>query len=389
MGVRSDPIVVTKPKIQVLDAVAVPADALAAFFREVWDREATGESVATARRQAAAANLAEPGVEVPTTVVVAADRVVGYCSSLPVQLWDGHVEHPGYWAKGLMVLPEFRNGPIGYLVLKELVGRLRRSVVLTVAPPSVRLFEALGYANLGVVPNYLCVLRPGRLASRAPLDPLTGRLPEIAVRTVGLAQRSGLLGLAGGTIGLGIRAITWVGGISRMGLEVDRTNRLPSPEELDGLWLLARRSGWSGVVRDSRYLGQRYDGARYHFVSVRDGGILRALAVVQAPRAQTDERVRGLSIGSLSDLIVGRDDTRAGVAAVRGAAAAARAMGGDALLASTPSRWIRRLLLTQAWIPVPGNLRFLVRESDPSRSWPTHLEQWWLMRGDGESDGAL
>jgi len=55
-----------------------------------------------------------------------------------------------------MVLPEYRNGPIGYRVLKELVGQLRRSVVLTVAPASVRLFEALGYANLGVVPNLYC-----------------------------------------------------------------------------------------------------------------------------------------------------------------------------------------------------------------------------------------
>jgi GNAT superfamily N-acetyltransferase len=142
-------IVVTKPKIQILEAAAVPAEALAAFFREVWDQRATAELVSTARRQAAAANLAEPGAEVPTTVVLADDRVVGYRSSLPVELWDGGVSYPGYWVKGLMVLPEYRNGPIGYRVLKELVGQLRRSVVLTVAPASVRLFEALGYANFG------------------------------------------------------------------------------------------------------------------------------------------------------------------------------------------------------------------------------------------------
>ena len=93
-------IVVTKPKIQILDAAAVLAEALAAFFREVWDQRATAALVSTARRQAAAANLAEPGAEVPTTVVLADDRVVGYCSSLPVELWDGVFLTPVTGSKG-------------------------------------------------------------------------------------------------------------------------------------------------------------------------------------------------------------------------------------------------------------------------------------------------
>jgi len=383
------PIAVTKPKIQILDAAAVPAEALAAFFRKVRDQGTTAELVSAARRQAAAANLAEPGVEVPTTVVLADDRVVGYCSSLPVELWDGGVSHPGYWVKGLMVLPEYRNGPIGYWVLKELVGQLRRSVVLTVAPASVRLFEALGYANLGVVPNYVSVLRPGRLASRASVVSLERRLPGVVVRAVRFAQRTGLAELGGGAIGLGVRAATGIYAISQIGLTVDDSDRLPSFTDLDSLWLTARRSGWSGVVRDARYLGQRYTGDRYHFVTVRERGTLRALAVLQAPREQLDERVRGLSLGALSDLVVRHGDSRVAIVATRGAAAVARDLGGDALLASTPSRWIGRLLVSQAWLPVPGNLRFLVRETDSARSWPKRLDGWWLMRGDGESDGAL
>ena len=382
-------IVVTKPKIQILDAAAVPAEALAAFFREVWDQRATAELVSTARRQAAAANLAEPGAEVPTTVVLADDRVVGYCSSLPIELWDGSVSHPGYWVKGLMVLPEYRNGPIGYRVLQELVAQLRRSVVLTVVPASVRLFEALGYANLGVVPNYLSILRPGRLASRAPVASLEGRLPGLVVRAVRFAQRTGLAELGGGAIGLGVRAATGINAISRIGLTVDHADRLPSSGDLDSLWLSACRSGWAGVARNARYLDHRYGRDRYHFVTVREQGTLRALAILQAPREQNDERVRGLSLGALSDLVVRQGDSRAAILATRSAVALARELGGDALLASTPSGWIRRLLVSQAWLPVPGNLCFLVRETDPARSWPTTLERWWLMRGDGESDGAL
>ena len=274
----------TKPKTQILDASAVAAEALAAFFREVWDQGATAALVSTARRQAAATNLAEPGAEVPTTVILADDRVVGYCSSLPIQLWDGDVSHPGYWVKGLMVLPEYRNGPIGYWVLKELAGQLRRSVVLTVAAASVRLFESLGYANLGVVPNYVFVLRPRWLASRAPVGSLEHRLPAVVVRSVRLAQQSGLAGVGAGTVGLGVRAATGVYALSRIGLTVDYADCLPSSSDLDSLWLTANRSGRSGVVRDARYLTQRYTGARYHFVTVRERGTLRALAVLRAPQ---------------------------------------------------------------------------------------------------------
>jgi hypothetical protein len=288
------------------------------------------------------------------------------------------------------VLPEYRNGPIGYFVLKELVGRLPRSVVLTVAPASVRLFEALGYANLGIVPNYVSILRPGRLASKVPIAALGGRLPVLAVRAVRFVQQSGVLGLSGAAVGFGVRAATGVSALCRMGLSVDRVNRLPSSDDLDSLWRAARRSGWSGVVRDARYLGQRYGGQRYKFVTVREHrGTLRALAILQAPREQNDERVRGLSLGALSDLVVKHGDSRAAIVVMRGAAALARDLGGDALLASTPSRWVGRLLVSQAWLPLPGNLRFLVRETDSARTWPTSLEHWWLMRGDGESDGAL
>ena len=382
---RTDvPIVVTKPKIKTLDAAEVPAETLAAFFREVWDQGATAESVATARREAA-----ELGVEVPTVVVLADARVVGYCSTLPIELWDGQVTQPSYWVKGLMVLPGYRNGPIGYLVLKELVSRLRRSVVLTVARPSVRLFEGLGYANLGTVPNYLCILRPGRVASKAPTASLDGRLPDFVARAIRFSQRIGLLALAGWAIGLGLRAATGIYAITEAGLTADYSDHLPSSGDLDSLWLDARRGGWSAVARNARYLNHRYRGDRYRFVTVREGNTLRALAVLRAPQEQNDDRVRGLSLGALSDLVVRPGDSRAAIVATRGAAALGRQLGGDALLASTPSRWIRRLLLSQAWLPVPGNLCFLVRETDPAHQLPTSLGQWWLMRGDGESDGAL
>lgn len=60
-----------------------------------------------------------------------------------------------------MVLPEYRNGPIGFLAVKDLAARLPGSTILTVAPVARRLFSAMGYTDLGSVSNFVRVLRPG------------------------------------------------------------------------------------------------------------------------------------------------------------------------------------------------------------------------------------
>ena len=84
--------------------------------------------------------------------------------------------------KGFMVLPEHRNGPIGYLVLKEAVRRLGIAAVLTVADPSRRLFEAMGFRNLGMLSNQILPLRPARIAASIDAEALgkSRRLPAHA-----------------------------------------------------------------------------------------------------------------------------------------------------------------------------------------------------------------
>src|SRR6266540_1593515 len=120
-------------RIQATLATEEHAGAIAAFYRETWSPDATAESVVAARRQAAAENVVEPGEAPPLALVLDRSRVIACCGSIPQRLWDGVAEHPAYCVKGLMVLPEYRNGPIGFLVGKALAERLSRATVLVVA----------------------------------------------------------------------------------------------------------------------------------------------------------------------------------------------------------------------------------------------------------------
>src|SRR5438552_4326084 len=136
------------------------AAAIATFNRQIWGDGATAEGVLASRRRSATDNVVAPGQPSPSVIVLEGSRVIGYCGSIPQRLWDGVAEHPAYWVKGLMVLPEYRGGPIGLLVVKELAKQLPRATSLVVAPAARRLFSALGWTDLGAVANFVRLLRP-------------------------------------------------------------------------------------------------------------------------------------------------------------------------------------------------------------------------------------
>src|SRR5439155_21678415 len=116
-----------------------------------WGLEVGAGGVLAGWPRAASENRAAPGEVPPVAIVLDGSRVLGYCGSIPHRLWDGVAERPAYWVKGLMVLPEYSRGPIGFLVVKQLATQLTRATALVVAPAARRLFSALGYTDLGAV----------------------------------------------------------------------------------------------------------------------------------------------------------------------------------------------------------------------------------------------
>jgi len=380
-------------RVQAILATDEHADSLAAFYRAAWGGDVTAEAVLAARRQAAAENSAAPGEVPPTAIVLEGTRVLGYCGSIPHRLWDGVAEHPAYWVKGLMVLPEYRRGPIGFLVGKELATQLPRATALVVAPAARRLFSALGYTDLGAVTNFVRPLRLASLARRLDPAELGLGLPRWLAASVRVAQRVGVASLAGAIGGLALRLTAAARGRAPARLTTRCAAELPSGEELDELWRGARRGMAAGPVRDGTYLRWRYgaEGRRYSFISARDGTRLVGVAVLLSPKASPDARLRGVRAATISDIVFAPERADVGLALLAGVERAAGSAegGADAVLCTTSHRALARLLSRRAYVPLAGNVPFFLRDVSGSRRWPSDLASWWLARGDSAADDVF
>lgn len=364
------------------------AAAIAAFYRASWSRDATAESVLANRRQAAAENVAEPGEPPPTALVLDGGRVIGYCGSIPLRLWDGAAERPAYWTKGLMVLPEFRKGPIGFLVCRELAALLPRAVGLVVAPAARRLFTATGFTDLGAIGNFVRLLRPAAVARQLDVGELGLDLPRWLVAAVRVAQRTGLAALAGAGAGVVMDLAAATMRRPARGLTTSWSVDAPSEGELDAVWRSARGALQASAVRDGRYLRSRFaaEEGRYVFCTVRKGMRLAGVAVVRRPSASSDPRLRNVRVATLSDIVFPPEWTDVGLALLGCVSQTARAAGADAILCSTSHPALARLLRRQAYVPLPGNVHVLLHDRSGATSWPQDLAAWWLARGDGEAD---
>ena len=363
--------------------------ALAAFYRDIWDPAATEASVARARAEAAAHNPVAPGSEVPTFLFCQGGVVLGHLSTIPVQLWTGGGERPAYWFIGFMVRPEQRNGPVGALLLREAVKQLELTLSLTVALPSVRLFRATGFQELGIVPNYIRVLRAGNVLRRLDLEAVgLTSLPGPLRAAIGLAQRPALAAVAGSVAQLAVGTLATLRSFGGHGRFARTT---PARSELDPLWEEVRGGMGLLAARDGAYLERRYqtENGPYRAVELHFGGRFRGAAYVREPRADSDPRLKGIRVATLSDLMFPTERPDLGLRLLRGAEIVARELGADALLASLSHRTVPPLLLRRGFVKVGGNLRFLVRDARKELPGATALEDWWVSRGDMNADSVF
>lgn len=381
-----------KPRLEIVRATDEHATPIAAFIREVWDPAATPESVIAARHRLAGENVAEPGVIPPTYIAIQGGKVLGYVTTLAVRLWDGRAtEYPAYLIKGLMVLPEFRGGPIGYHVLKAAAAELPRSAGLAVAAPALRLFTNLGYRDFGAIRNLLRPLAAGRIAQRLDVTALGLASAESTKgRLVRLAQRTGVAGLLGGIGGLGASMAAAGMRLPALGVRSAPFDPAGSAPAVDALWHSVRAGLPSAVVRDSGYLLPRYPAAPgdpYRWVAAYVEGTLRGIAMVRQPRADGDPRLAGIRIATVADMVVSPGDRKVVLALLGEAERSARSTGADALLMSASSPLLQRILLRQLYVPFGGNVHLLFRDAgaDPS-PFGTGVSQWYLTRGDGLAD---
>ncbi len=378
-------------RVRVIPATPEHAQGMAEFFNQNWGSSSTPESVCEGITTAAAGNLAEPGRPLPTFVALQGDRVIGYCSTLSIRLWNGSAEVPAYLAKGLWVLSEFRNGPIGFHVLRALSNSEPLIGALTVNPASRRLFAALGYTDWGALPN---AIRPLSLRDTLPrLDTARAAqagVPRAVAKALGFSQQAGLAGAIGAMADVPIRL-----GMPRVSRRFHAAIEATlDPEAVDALWRDTRTELRGAIVRDSAAVLARYgNGSRnsdYSFATIHDAAHqLSGLAILKRPRGSGDERLGGVRVCSLSDLIVRPSDAGTLNALLATAEKAARAMGSDAILCSIPHESTRKHLRRRGFLNFAGNVHFFLKRNEAEPGWPLTLGEWWLARGDGESDATF
>jgi GNAT superfamily N-acetyltransferase len=371
------------------------ADAVAEFMRRVWGGPVTGDRVRRSLSDGARTNPAVPGAGVPSVAYLRDAECLGYLGTIPVRLWGAGAETAAHWLKGFMVLPEHQNGPVGFALLREILRHVNVSATMTVALPARRLFQAVGYVDCGTLPNYVAILRARRVAKSVDVAGLGLPLPQSLTTSAAFAQRTGLASAVGAVAGVALSAWRAIGNFSSRALLTDASGQLPPQADIDDLWNRARHGIAAAAVRDGSYFAWRYNprpGARYEAISVRNpsaGGRLVGIAIVRRSTDDPDPRLRGVSLATLADVLFEPDDRAAANAVLAGAEKCARRMGADALLCSAANPAITAGLERRAYFRLPGNVHLMIHEPRGERSLPSRVEEWWLMRGDANSDDAF
>ncbi len=360
----------------------------AEFFRAVWDPDATAEKVRRGREQTARDDCFFSGQTAPAVLFIREGHALGYCGSIPILLWSGDKVQRAEWVKGLMVLPEHRNGPIGFFTLKELLRQLDLPLSLVVGEPARRLLAALGLKDLGRIPNFLRLLKAGSVLRK--LDPealgISERAPWSA-RAVKVVQRLKLTSLAGACIDIGRSLRVGSIGAAARRLVVEAPATWPETAELDALWQDVRGEISVAPVRHGRYLQWRYAKSReYSLVTVRNSNRLEGIAIVRRPQPKGDPRLNGIRLSVLSDLVFSPHHPDAASALLRGVDDLSRIMGAEAVLSSASHSAVVSALRRHGVVSIPANMHLMVGHKTGQQPLPGDLSSWWITRGDSNAD---
>ncbi len=315
-------------------------------------------------------------------------EAIAHVTTIPIRLWYGGTERPAYWIKGLWVLPEAQRSSAGFLVLRAAVTALRYpTLALVHEPAAIRLFQALGYTELGGLPNRLRVLRPAALLARlevvAALAGRSGNAWRLSSRLARVtAPVLGPIVGAGHAIWVALRTASFRGLATLLRATVD-------DHEVDSLWRATREHLGPAVVRDGLAIARRYSSGEYAFVEVRDRGRLVGLGVVKRPNSRGDARLGGLRISTLADVLYRPGEEDVARLLLRGAERAAKAFDADALLVSTSPVVMGPVTRQLGYATVPANLHVLAKIPDVMSETPNDFGDWWISRGDSEGDGSL
>lgn len=375
---------VARPSSRVVQVDDTHMESLAEIIRSAWTPQATAEGIRDSRKAAAAVNPHGAGNEVPTFLFLSGDRPVGHLTTIPISLSADGVEHKAHWFKGFWVVPEHRNGPVGFLLLKEALRHLETTLSMVVQPAPRRLFQSLGLIDLGKLPNFVRVLRPTRVLRELDFSSTGPTWAAKAARLTGTPVLAHVLGTAASAA---IKGWT-LGQPNGRSTSIVPVDQIDAPGA-DALWERIRRQLKLAPSRDFAHIKARYiSKSGVYTAVVLHEGAMAGFAILRRPRESGDARLRGIRMATLSDLVYPPNQPQLGLRLLAGAEKAALELNADALLCSGSHKSVQSLLRRRAYVPIGGNVHFMAR---PASFALDHLAlgDCWLMRADGEADDAL
>jgi hypothetical protein len=351
-------------------------DAHDRFVQRMWPTDA-----------ARAAPTVAPDAESPCALFVKGHDVIGHLATLPVRLSVAGRSSDAHWAVGLMVVPEYRNGPVAPLLVKKISETVEIGLTLHVDPAAVRVFKGLNWRHVGVMPQYARLLN-ARAVVRVFSANGRALLPERwswMWPVVSQASR-GLAALASGVVA-GVAAAA-----GRLWHRRPAGAAIVEERQFDASYveLAERVKGkfrvW--VCRDERYLASRYGHTlgRYRLLACREGTRLLGYCLVKLKQFENDSRMGDLRMGTIVDCVADPDDAGVVNWLLRSGVELCRREQMDVVFCSASHREIRRHLRWNGFLGMRGTLHVAFHDRTGGLGPDVPLEAWHLMRGDSDAD---
>jgi hypothetical protein len=356
--------------------------ALGRFVQRVWPKDVSAQSQASA---------SEPPSS-PIFLFLKGQEVIGHIATMPVRLRSPSGIHAAYWVVGFMVLPEYRNGLIGPLLIKKVNETLDCALTLHVEEAPLKVFKGLGWKHAGVIPQYVLVCDAYGFLKNIRLN----QVPRFTERSGnGSTLLSAMLALPPVRLGVAFLAsiALKVFSVAAAILKPVQgsgtvTEEFGFDQSYDFLWDRVAHKYDAMVVRDRSYLELRYAKRmkNYRLLVYREKGDLLGYCIVKLKEFTDDPRMGRMRVGTIVDCLFDPADVYVLQSLITNSIRLCKQEAADAVFCTASHTALRRLLKLNGFFEMPGNLNFAYLDRMKSLEPDIFLDSWHLMRGDSDAD---
>jgi len=368
------------------------AGALGKFADSAWPSDTSSKPRLDGRDQALCGKAEGDKQKPPTFLFLKDNEVIGHITTLPVRLLVNTRLSSAHWVVGFMVLPEYRNGPIGPLLIKKVNQTLDLAMTLHVEESALKIFKGLGWRHLGMIPQYVYILNPHRLLRNVQI----GRMAFLRKYSVAWSSLLELIVtyrltrfLLASLSALVFRAFSLGTALLR---PTGRMGKVMEEEEFDAtydaLWERVRDKFDALIVRDRAYLESRFGKQikNYRLLACRDKGNLLGYCILKIKPFLNDSGMGNTKMGSIIDCLFDPEDLKGLQPLLDSAIKLFRRERVDVAFCSASHSQIQKLLSLNGFMMVPGNLHFAYYTKTGKFHENLCLASWHLMRGDSDAD---